>query len=151
MSVLTKGGGDLGNYLEIACVPSSALETSLDALIAAGTDVIGKLVSFSTGANYEVASTADGAVPDGKIVRCEKRGSTYSLTCRIWHYTDQNSTGRPAIAVVNVAYSGSMALGDTLELSQGTTFYTVRDATTGGAGRLIGLDVPGSGFADFIV
>ncbi|MDD5543909.1 MAG: hypothetical protein PHX83_12115 [Acidobacteriia bacterium] len=149
MSVLVKGGGDRGQYLDVDLVPDSTLETELDALKAAGTDIVGKLITLTTAANYECTSAADGAVPDGKVDSYEIRGSTYVLHCKLWHYTDQNTTGHTAKGIINIPYS-SIALGDTVEVSNGTTFYTIRDATSGGWGFVIAKDVPGSGYCDVL-
>ena len=90
-NVLKKGGADRGGYLEIGCIPDSTFATEIAALVAAKTNVIGKLVSLTWSANYQVTSPADNAIPDGKIVRYEKSGSTYLLTVRLFSYIDVKS------------------------------------------------------------
>jgi hypothetical protein len=152
MSVLVEGGGDRGNYLEISCVPDATLESEIDTLITAGTDVIGKLVTFTFSNNYEVTSAANSSIPDGKIVRYEKRGTTYQLTCRIWHYTDQNAGNKTPNCIVNL-YSGgnTVALRDSILTSNGTTFMTIKDGTSGGWGAIIGKNTPAASYNDVII
>src|SRR4030042_2545906 len=143
---LVKGGGDRGAYLEISCVPDSTFKTEIDALIAAGTQVTGKLVSLTWLNNYEVTSPANDAIPDGKIVHYEQTSSSYRLTVRLFSYIDQNSVRHTPVCIINVAYSGTLALQDSVIIN-GTTYINVDDGTTGGWGAVIGLDTPGSGFA----
>lgn len=146
---LVKGGGDRGALLEISCVPDSTFKTEIDALVAAGTQVTGKLVSLTWSNNYEVTSPANDAIPDGKIVHYEKTSSSYRLTVRLFSYIDQNSARHTPVCIMNLPYSGTLALRDSVIIN-GSTYVNVDDGTTGGWGAVIALDVPGSGFADVI-
>jgi hypothetical protein len=147
---LVKGGGDRGAYLDIACIPDSTFATEIAALITAGTQVTGKLVSLTFAANYQVTSPADGAIPDGKIVHYEEAASsTYRLTVRLFSYIDQNSARHTPVCIINLAYSGTLALQDSVIIN-GTTYVNVDDGTSGGWGAVIGLDVPASGRADVL-
>ena len=149
-NVLKKGGADRGGYLEIGCVPDSTFEGEIDALVLAGTNVIGKLVSLTWSNNYEVTSPADNAIPDGKIVRYEKSGTTYLLTVRLFSYIDQNSARHTPVCIMNLEYSGTLALQDSVIIN-GSTYRAVQDGTSGGWGAVIGLDTPASGYADVIM
>lgn len=146
---LVKGGGDRGAYLEIGCVPDSTFETEIDALVAAGTSVTGKLVSLTWSNDYEVTSPAADAIPDGKIVRYEIDGTTYLLTVRLWSYIDQNSARHTPVCICNIAYEGTLALQDSV-IVYNSDYDSVDDGTTGGWGACIALDNPASGYADII-
>ena len=148
-SVLYKGGGDRGAYLEISCVPDSTFKTEIDALIAAGTQVTGKLCSLTFSNDYEVTSPADDAIPDGKIVHCEKTASTYRLTVRFFHYVDQNSVDHTPVCILNFASSGTLALQDSI-IVNGSTYVDVDDGATGGWGACIATDVPTSSRSDVL-
>lgn len=145
---LTKGGGDRGGYLEVSCIPDSTFKTEIDALIAAGTQVTGKLCSLTFGANYEVTSPADGAIPDGKIVHYEQTSSSYRLTVRFFSYIDQNSVRHTPVCIMTIGYSGTLALQDSM-IVNGTTYLEVDDGGAGGWGAAISLDTTNSR-ADFI-
>ena len=148
-SQLVKGGGDRGAYLDISCVPDSTLKSEIDALITAKTDVVGKLVSLTWSNNYEVTSPADGAIPDGKIIGYEKTASSYRLTVRLFSYIDQNSNRHTPVCIINLEYSGTLALQDSVIIN-GSTYRNVDDGTSGGWGAVIALDVPASGRADVL-
>ena len=143
-----KGGGDRGAYLEISCVPDSDFATEIAALIAAGTQVTGKLVALTWGANYQVTSPAEDARFDGKIVHYEKTSSSYRLTVRMCHYVDQNSAHHTPVCIMKFAYSGTLALQDSVILYDGN-YLSVDDGSTGGWGAVIAIDNP-SGYADVI-
>ena len=146
---IVKGGVDRGAYLEIRCVPDSTFKTEIDALIAAGTDVIGKLCSLTWSANYQVTSPAEDAIPDGKIVNYEKTSSSYRLTVRLFSYIDQNSARHTPVSIINLEYSGTLALQDSV-ICQDGNYRPVDDGGAGGWGAVIALDVPASGQADVI-
>ncbi len=140
----TVGTGDVGNFLDITCYPDSTFATEITALIAAGTEVEGKLVSLTWSANYQVTSPADGAIPDGKIISVEKDATnTYILGVRLFSYIDQNSVRHTPVAIINLAYSGTIALQDSI-IVNGTTYKDVDDGTTGGWGAVISIDTTGA-------
>jgi len=152
--MLVAGGGDRGHFLELKCVPTSTLKGEIDDFIAAGTTVIGKFVSLSFGANYEVDSPAAGAQVDGKIhaVKEDKVNDTYELTCRIWSFTDDQSNRYPAICIVQGPYSGTLVRRNTAECYSGSTFYQFSDGDTTARGNaVIAIDVPASGYCDVIM
>lgn len=151
---LVKGGGDRGNFVEVSCVPASAFKTEIDALIAAGTQVTGKLVTLSLGVNYEVDSADAGDIPDGKIIDYEKTASTYRLTVRLFSYVDAFGVRHTPTNIVNLYYgTGTMALGDAIKVN-GSAYISVVDAGTSAAGDGWGLviakDVPASTFVDVL-
>jgi len=144
-----KGGGDRGAYLEIGCIPDSTFKTEIDALILAGTQVTGKLVSLTWGANYQVTSPAGAAIPDGKIVHYEKTTSSYRLTVRLFSYIDQNAARHTPVCIINLDYDGTTALQDSV-IVDGTGYVYVEDGSSGGWGAVIAMDTPASGFCDVI-
>jgi hypothetical protein len=147
-NVLKKGHGDrgdVGGFLDVTFVPDSTFETELDALVAAGTKVDGKLVQIVTTGNYEVTSPAQSAIPDGKIVSWKKTksgsASSYLLTVRLFHYVTQNSGHFTPIYIINLEYDASskMALGDTI-VCYDSGYRDVTDGDTGGYGFVVSLD-----------
>jgi len=132
------GHGDVGNWLEITCVPDSTFITEIAALVAAGTKVVGKLVSLTFAANYEVTSPADDAIPDGEIMAYQKDNIySYLLTVRLWSYIDQNSARHTPTCIKNLPYStGTIALQDSV-IVNGSTYMNVDDGDTGGWGAVI--------------
>ena len=141
--------GYTGPGLLISCIPDSTFEAEIDALITAGTEVVGKLVSLTFGANYEVTSPADGAIPDGIITQYAKSGSSYILTVNLFSYIDQNSNRHTPRVMQNLPTTGTLALQDSVIIN-GTTYYYVDDGDTGGWGAVIGLNCPTTGFADVL-
>ena len=143
MADVVKQGGTKGNCLTISCVPDSTLKTELDALVAAGTKVVGKLVSLTFGANYEVTSPADGAVPNGEIIAYKKTtlaaGHSYLLTVALFAYVDQNSAYHTPVCVRTLEYEGTIALQDSVIIN-GSTYRKVDDGTSGGFGAVIAKD-----------
>ncbi len=137
--------GDVGGFLDISFVPDSTFETELDALVAAGTKIDGKLVQIVTTGNYEVTSPAQSAIPDGKIVSWKKTASasasSYLLTVRLFHYVTQNSGHFTPVYVMNLEYdaSSTMALGDTI-VCYDSGYRDVTDGDTGGHGFVVSLD-----------
>lgn len=150
----TLGGGHMGNELIVACVPDATFKAELVALEAAGTAIVGKLVTWTFLNNYEVTSAAESAIPDGEVVAFEKRqtssGVDYYLSVRVWGYIDQNSVQHQASQIVNVAYSGTFALQDSI-LVNTTTYLGVKDGGTGGIGACVAIDTPASGYADILL
>jgi hypothetical protein len=145
----TVGGGNRGARMKLECVPDSDFKDEIDALITAGTEVVGKFVSLTWGANYEVTSPANDAIPDGIIVDYEKEKSSYVLICEIWKYTDQNGNSHTPVMIQNLYYNtGTIALQDSV-IVNGTTYYIVDDGGTGGWGAVIAKDVP-SKYVDVI-
>jgi hypothetical protein len=149
-NVLTEGGGDRGAFLEIGCVPDSTFETELDALKAAGTSIVGKLVSLSWAAGYEVTSPADGAIPDGKIIQAREMGSTWKLTVRLFSYIDQNSSRHTPVGIINLPTNGGTAALQDSVIIYGSDYVYVDDGGTGGWGAVIATDVPGSNYVDVL-
>ena len=137
------GGGDFGNHLDVPCWPDSTLKTEIDALILLGTAVEGsKLVSLTWSNNYEVTSPADGAIPDGRIIKVEKDATNgYLLTVRLWSYIDQNSARHSPTQVVTLPYTtgAAPALQDSVVINS-TTYMAVKDGTSGGFGAVISLN-----------
>jgi len=139
--VVKLGHGNMGTALAIPGVPDSTFITEITALIAAGTNVIGKLVTLTFAANYGVTSAADNAIFDGIVTGMEKKtgasGNTYLLDIDLVHYTDQNSNGHTPVCLRNLPYSdGTIALQDSV-IVNGTTYVYVDDGGTGGWGAVI--------------
>jgi hypothetical protein len=136
-------GGTKGNCLVISCVPDSTFKTEITALIAAGTKVVGKLVSLTFSANYEVTSPAGGAVPDGEILSYNKTtnaaGVSYILSVALFSYIDQNSVRHTPVCVRTIEYDGTIALQDSIMIDD-TTYRKVEDGGTGGWGAVIAKD-----------
>lgn len=139
----TLGGGDRGFFLDIACVPDATFEAKLDALIAAGTAPVGKLVQLTWANNYEVTSPADDAIPDGEILSWEERNGNYVLGVRLFHYTDQNADSHTPTCIKQLTYSGTIALQDSV-IVNGATYVNVDDGTSGGFGAVIAKDTTNS-------
>ena len=140
-------GGSKGSPLVISCVPDSTFKSEIDALITAKTKVVGKLVSLTYGANYEVTSPADDAIPDGEIVAYSKTtsasGSSYLLSVALFHYVDQNSAHHTPVCVRTLEYSGTIALQDSVIIN-GSTYRAVDDGGAGGWGAVIAKDTTNS-------
>ena len=146
------GGGDVGNHLDIPCFPDATFKAEIIALIAAGTAIEGsKLVTFTFSNNYEVTSAADGAVPDGKVIKVEQDATYgYLLTCRIFHVTDQNAGHFNPVEVITLPNSdGTIALQDSM-IVYGTTYMYVDDGTSGGTGVCVSIDSTNL-TADFLI
>ena len=143
MADVVKMGGNKGAILVINCVPDSTFKTEIDALIAAGTKVVGKLVSLTFSDNYEVTSPADGAIPDGEIIGYQKTtlaaGHSYQLNVALFHYVDQNSASHTPVCVRTLEYDGTIALQDSVIIN-GSTYRKVDDGTSGGWGAVIAVD-----------
>ena len=146
---LVKGGGDRLVWEGVGCVPDATFKTEIDALIAAGTKVIGKLVAITWSNAYEVTSPAAAADVDGKIIDYEKTASSYRLTVRFFHYVDQNSQDFCPVYIINLPYEGTVALQDSVE-AYNSDYDSVTDGGAAGFGACIAVDVPVSGRADFI-
>ena len=147
---LVKGGGDRGNFLKISFIPDSTFKTEIDALILAGTQVTGKLFSLTWAAAYQVTSPAEDAIPDGKITDYEVTASSYRLTGILFSYIDQNAARHTPSMIINLPYTGTLALQDSVICYDGN-YLSVDDGTTGGWGAVIAVDVPGSGYADILM
>jgi hypothetical protein len=132
------GGGDIGNFLDVACVPDATLATAITALIAAGTKVDGKLVCLTYLNDYEVKICPTDTIPDGEIIAHEGNSiSGYTLTVRFFHYVDQNATHRVPSMIKTFGYgTKTIALGDTIQVD-GSDYMYVEDATSGGIGAVI--------------
>jgi len=147
-NVLKKGHGDQGcggGFLDVSFIPDSTFETELDALVAAGTKVDGKLVKITTAANYECSSPTTSDIPDGKIISWKKTASaaasSYVLTVRLFHYVTQNSGHFCPSYIINLEYNASstIALGDTI-VCYDANYREVTDGDTGGFGFIISND-----------
>lgn len=135
-----RGLGDRGSFIDISCVPDATFEAEIDALIIAKTDVVGKLVTLTWLNNYEVTSATQNACPDGVVTQCVPSGSTYDLTVRLFHFTDQNSAHQPVHCIINLPYGGgTVALQDTVKVYD-TAYMYVTDDGTGGFGAIIAKD-----------
>jgi len=147
----TIGGGTLKDTRKVTCVPDATFKAEIDALMTAGTAVVGKFVSLTWLNDNEVTSPADNAIFDGQIIECEKLKVSpyYRLTVNIVSYLDQNSVRHPATCIMNVPYDGTLALQDSVIIN-GATYVNVDDGGTGGWGAVIALDVGASGYADVI-
>lgn len=150
----TLGGGHMGNELIVTCVPDATFKAEIVALEAAGTDVVGKLVTWTFSNNYEVTSAAESAVPDGEVVAYEKRqtssGVDYYVSVRVWGYVDQNGNQCRACQIINVPYVATFNLQDTI-LVNTTTYLGVKDGGTAGIGACVAKDTPESGYADILL
>ncbi len=136
----TLGGGDVGNFLDVTCVPDATFKSAIDALIAASTKVVGKLVSLTFLNNYEVAITANDAIPDGEIIAFEKHNTYgYLLAVRLFSYIDQNSVRHTPVCIKTLPYSGTIALQDSVIIN-GSTYMNVDDGGSGGWGAVISKD-----------
>lgn len=134
------GGGDVGNFLDVVCVPDSTFTSEITALIAAGTKVDGKLVTLTFANNYEVTSAADGAIPDGQVIASEGNATSgYVLTVRLFSYIDQNAVRHTPVCIKTLPYSGTVALQDSIIIN-GSTYMYVDDGTSGGWGAVISID-----------
>lgn len=144
------GGGTRGNFLETSFVPTSTFKDLIDGYITAKTQVTGRKFKLAWGANYQVDRVGDGEIANGMITDYEKTSSSYSLIGILWCYEDQNGVVHPVTGIVNLAYSGTFALQDSI-IENGTTAIAVDDGGTGGWGAVIGLDTPASSRADILV
>jgi len=152
-TLLTRGGGMRGHYLEFSAVAATTMDGELDVFKAAGTQIISKFVYLSYGANYEVDSPAAGARVDGKIkvARYDDLASAWRLTVQIWSFADDQGNVYPAMCIENSPYNGTVALGNSLECNATATYYMYADGDTDGfRNMLISLDVPASGYCDVI-
>jgi hypothetical protein len=147
-NMLKKGHGDQGvsgGFLDITFVPDSTLETEIDALVAAGTKVDGKLVIIQTSGNYTVTSPTTSEIPDGKIISWKKTASaaatSYLLTVRLFHYVTQNSAHYCPSYIINLEYNASstIAIGDTI-VCYDSSYRDVTDGGTGGFGFIVSND-----------
>jgi len=131
------GNGDQGPQLDIALVPDSTFETEIAALIAAGTQVAGKLVALTFSNNYECTSPAANAIPMGKIIDWIKDPVYgYILTVRMFNYIDQNNNNHTAVKIVEIPYEGTIALQDSI-IVYNSDYDSVDDGTSGGWGAVI--------------
>lgn len=143
MADVLKMGGAKGNPLIVSLVPDSTFSTEIAALVAAGTDVIGKLVSLTWSNNYECTSPADAATPDGDIISYNKyttaSGDAYILSVALFSYIDDAGVRHTPVCIRNLPYSGTIALQDSVEVS-GSTYMAVDDGGTDGWGAVIAKD-----------
>jgi len=146
------GGGNVGGTpVTLTCIPDATFITEITALIAAGTKVVGKLVTLSGGANYEVTSAAPDAQPDGEVIAYERDAdNTYILTCDIWHYTNQAAADVPATCVRHLPYgAATIALTNDAQVYS-TTYMYVEGGGGSGAGFVIAKDAQASGYVDVL-
>lgn len=142
---------DKGPILEVTCVPSSALKTSLDGWITDGTVINHiKMIRFSFGANWEVALAADNGIPDGIItfVKKEKASPYYYLTVEVWSVINANSVRWTPRRVKSLPYDGTIALQNSIIIN-GAAAAAVDTGGTGGYGVVMAKDNP-SGFVDVL-
>ena len=143
---------DKGAPLLVTCVPSSALKSSLDTMVAAGTVINHKLlVKFSYGANWEVAIADDNGIFDGVIVDCipQKASPYYYLTVDVVSVIDQNSNRWTPRRVKNIYGSGTIALHDTV-IVNGAAATEVDDGGTGGYGSVMAVDIGTTDYHDIL-
>jgi len=150
MAILTAGGGDRGLQLNVSFTPDATLKAEIDALVAAGTKVIGKVIKITTGANYECTSPADGEVAHGRIIDYRPTTTSYRLTVELWFYTNGAGTVLPVTRIVNAEYETEPSLGETV-LVDGSTYRPLKGDASGGVGFVIGVDTPGTGRFDFLM
>ena len=133
----TIGGGDRGNILTVPMSPDTTFTAEITALIAAETDVVGKLISIGTSDDYTVTSPAASADPDGMIITQEGNSTDgYLLGCEIWGYTDLDDARHSAHCIKTFVAEGTPALGYFVKVT-GSTYGTVRSAATAGLGKVI--------------
>ena len=145
------GGGNYGEPITLTCVPDSTFITEITALIAAGTDVVGKYVAGATSANFTVTSPAADAQPWGEIIAYENDAdNTYILTCEFWQYADYEAGYHSATKVRHLAYGdGTIALGQEVRI-HGSTYMYVDGVNSGGRGFVFGIDEQESGYVDVL-
>jgi len=132
------GNGDVGNKLDVACVPDATLATAITALIAAGTKVDGKLVCLTYLNDYEVKICPTDTIPDGEIIAHEGNSITgYTLTVRFFHYVDANSGHHTPVLVKTFEYgTKTIALGNSAQVD-GADYRYVKDGGADGWGAVI--------------
>lgn len=150
----TIGGGNVGGTpVTLTCVGDSTFVTEITALIAAGTKVVGKLVTFESSANYCVTSAASDAQPDGEIIAFERDAdNTYILTVEVWHYTGGNTVESSAVCVRHLPYGdATIALGNDIQIYSTTYMYVETGGASAGWGLVIGKDTQASGYVDVLM
>jgi len=126
MALRSAGAGDIGTGVMIGgCVPDSILKAAIDAAIAAGTEVTGMNVQYSTGANYELTTASDNAAIQAVIYDYRKTADTYSITIEAIAYPDADGLTRPAHMVKT--FSGTASLGNSIVQTSATA---VKASTT---------------------
>lgn len=131
------GGGHEGlPVVKLRCVPDSTLETALDAVLAAGTEITDVHVKFSTGANHEVTSVADADLLGGRIVDYQVSGTSYVLDVEMYAYVDQAGACHPANRIVTLKYSSAPSLGNSVVYDD----PTIVKASASGIGRVINVN-----------
>ena len=144
------GGGDRGAFLDVACVPNSTLKSTIDTLVAAGTQVTGTLVKLTYSDDYEVAGCSAGDIPDGKIMAYEKTETSYRLLVRLFSYVDLAGNRHTPVGIANFPYDGTgLGLKDSV-LVYANNSRKVKDGTSTGWGAVIAMDTPASGYCDVL-
>ena len=142
------GGKDVGEPLVVPGVPTSALAAAITSWIAAKTKVTGRYVKLTTALanNYEFDVAAYDDDIHGRIEDYDPDGSTYLLAVHLFGFPSDR-TGyvvRGIPGLVNLDYTGTMVLGDTV-MSAGTPgLYVTSGSTSAGYGFVIAKDVPGA-------
>jgi hypothetical protein len=143
MADVNQLGGASRPPVNLPCIPDATFLAEILVLIAAGTKVVGKLVQLTWAVNNEVTSPAANAIPDGEIIAMKKvtraAGATYLLTVNLFHYPDQNGTSHTPAGTVELEYSGTLALQDSV-ICVDTAYRAVDDGTTGGWGAVVSLN-----------
>lgn len=141
--------GDVGEGVMTLAFPDSTLKSALDTAKAAGTlrSELKKFVQWATGSNFQVTPVdTDGDPIQGRIVGIEdyvnsSGTKTYKLTVEWFWYVDAASAKYPATRMIILSYAsgGSPSLGNTVAANS-TTYTDAKDATSLGAGRIVGID-----------
>ncbi len=139
MQNMSIGGGDQGEKLIVTCIPDSTFKDEITALLANNETPEGRLVAYTGINGYEVTSPADGGEFDGRLVTVEKDGTSYLLGVELFSYKDQNDAYNGMGVIANLAYSGTIAIGDTVVVS-GDDYDAVKDGGEGGRGKVIAKD-----------
>jgi hypothetical protein len=137
--------GDIGEKLTTIAFPDSTLKGYIDTARAAGTRLTQKLVKWATGANFQVSVCAENDVAQGRIIAIDpytdKDGNaTYKLTVEWFWYVDAASAKYPANRLIVLPYEGSAPSRGSGVTVYSTTYSSVKDATSLGAGRVVGVD-----------
>ena len=149
--ILSRGGGDTGNHLDLPMAADTNLLTILEANRTAETANEGLFVRLATSANYTVTDCGDAEIPHGRILHAHRVSSTnWKLTVRLFCYTDQNSNTYPCSQIIHCETTTGVALGDTV-IGDGTTYRKLTDGTSGGFGFVIADDVPTTNEFDLLV
>lgn len=119
----------------VTVIPASALVTKLDSLKDADTVIEGRVLlqwDSSSGNGY-VKLCAAGDKPHGRIKALETdRDNDYSITMEMFGYEDANSVYHGLGVLVELEYTGTIALGNGVDVSGDDGLLVDGDATASG-------------------